>query len=238
MKYPVIILAGGKGKRIKKLTAKKPKPLVKILNKPFIEYQIDLLRKQKVKKLIISIGYRGDEIINFIKNKNYKDIDISFFKDGIKPLGTGGALKKISKKIQGTFIVLYGDSFLPISIKNIEKKFIKSKQDVLLTIYKNNNRFDKSNIKIVNKKIFYNKFINDSDMKYIDYGLSIIKSKIIKNFTSNKKFDLSDLIYKLCLDRKIAYSIVKKRFYEIGSYKGIKDFKKYIRKKNVHKKIH
>ena len=58
MKYPVIILAGGKGKRIKKLTAKKPKPLVKILNKPFIEYQIDLLRKQKVKKLIISIGYR------------------------------------------------------------------------------------------------------------------------------------------------------------------------------------
>ena len=75
-------------------------------------------------------------------------------------------------------------------------------------------------------------------MKYIDYGLSIIKSKIIKNFTSNKKFDLSDLIYKLCLDRKIAYSIVKKRFYEIGSYKGIKDFKKNIRKKNVHKKIH
>ena len=128
MKYTVIILAGGKGKRIKKLTVKKPKPLVKILNKPFIEYQIDLLRKQKVKKLIISIGYKGKEIIDFIKNKKYKDIDITFYKDGKKPLGTGGALKKIFKNIKGTFIILYGDSYLPISIKNIEKILLNQRR--------------------------------------------------------------------------------------------------------------
>ena len=124
MKYPVIILAGGKGKRIKKLTAKKPKPLVKILNKPFIEYQIDLLRKQKVKKLIISIGYRGDEIVNFIKNKKYKDINISFFKDGIRPLGTGGALKKYSKN-SGTFLFYMEILFY---ILKILKKIINQKR--------------------------------------------------------------------------------------------------------------
>ncbi len=238
MKYTVIILAGGKGKRIKKLTVKKPKPLIKIFNKPFIEYQIDLLRKQKVKKLIISIGFKGKEIIDFVKNKKYKDINISFYKDGKKPLGTGGALKKIFKNIKGTFIILYGDSYLPISIKNIEKNFIKSKKDALLTIYKNKNKFDKSNVKIINKKLFYNKFKTDDNMKYIDYGLSILKSKVVTNFNANKRFDLSELIYKLCLNHQIAYTIVKKRFYEIGSYKGIKDFKTYIRKKNVHKKIY
>ena len=75
-------------------------------------------------------------------------------------------------------------------------------------------------------------------MKYIDYGLSILKSKVVTNFNANKRFDLSELIYKLCLNHQIAYTIVKKRFYEIGSYKGIKDFKRYIRKKNVHKKIY
>ena len=47
-------------------------------------------------------------------------------------------------------------------------------------------------------------------MKYIDYGLSVLKSKVVTNFNANKKFDLSELIYNLCLNHQIAYTIVKK----------------------------
>ena len=236
MKFTVIILAGGKGKRIKKFTTKKPKPLVEILNKPFIEYQIDLLKKQKIKRVIISIGHYGDQIINYFKKKKNSGIEIIFSKDGKNLLGTGGALKKIFKNNKGNFIVLYGDSYLPIDLKKIQKKFINSKKDILLTIYKNQNKFDKSNIKIKNKEIFYDKRNPDKEMNYIDYGLSIIKSHSIMNYSTTTKFDLSDLFNKFCLDKKIAYSIVKKRFYEIGSYKGMKDFKKYIanKKNDVH----
>jgi NDP-sugar pyrophosphorylase family protein len=153
MKYTVIILAGGKGKRIKKFTTKKPKPLVEIFNKPFIEYQIDLIKKQKYKKIIISVGHYGNQIINFLKKKKFKDLNITFSKDGQKALGTGGALKKIFKNNKGNFIILYGDSYLPIDLEKVQTKFIHSKKDALLTIYKNQNRFDKSNIKIKNRKI-------------------------------------------------------------------------------------
>jgi NDP-sugar pyrophosphorylase family protein len=234
MKYTVIILAGGKGKRIKKFTTKKPKPLVEIFNKPFIEYQIDLIKKQKYKKIIISVGHYGNQIINFLKKKKFKDLNITFSKDGQKALGTGGALKKIFKNNKGNFIILYGDSYLPIDLEKVQTKFIHSKKDALLTIYKNQNRFDKSNIKIKNRKILYDKHNPDKSMNYIDYGLSVLKSNVIQNYCKKKKFDLSDVFMKLCLDQKIAYYIVKKRFYEIGSYKGINDFKNYIiNKKNV-----
>ena len=80
MKFTVIILAGGKGKRIKKFTTKKPKPLVEILNKPFIEYQIDLLKKQKIKRVIISIGHYGDQIINYFKKKKILALKLFFQK--------------------------------------------------------------------------------------------------------------------------------------------------------------
>ena len=125
---------------------------------------------------------------------------------------------------------------MPIDLKKIQRKFIDSKKEILLTIYKNQNKFDKSNIKIKNKEIFYDKRNPDKEMNYIDYGLSIIKSHSIMNYSTKKNFDLSDLFNKFCLDKKIAYSIVKKRFYEIGSYKGMKDFKKYIanKKNDVH----
>tara|TARA_B100001057_G_scaffold469929_1_gene530731 strand:+ start:107 stop:814 length:708 start_codon:yes stop_codon:yes gene_type:complete len=235
MKFTVIILAGGKGKRIKKFTKKKPKPMVEFLGKPFIEYQIELLKKQQFKRIIISVGHYGKQIIKFFKKKNFSDLNISFSIDGKKPLGTGGALKKIFKNHKGNFIVMYGDSYLPIDLKKIQEKFIESKKDVLLTIYRNKNKYDKSNIKIKNKKIYYNKHHPDIEMNYIDYGLSIIKGKLLKNYYKQKNFDLSDLFNKLCIEQKIAYTIVKKRFYEIGSYKGIEEFKKYIKeKKNVH----
>ena len=80
MAYTVIILAGGKGKRISKFTAKRPKPLLKIFNKPFIEYQIDLLKKQKFKKVIISIGHYGNQITNYFKKKKIQVLRFHFQK--------------------------------------------------------------------------------------------------------------------------------------------------------------
>ena len=72
MQLPVIILAGGKGTRVKKVTNNNPKALLKFHNKPFIEYQINYLIKQEIKEIIISIGYRGKKFIKYFEKKNLK----------------------------------------------------------------------------------------------------------------------------------------------------------------------
>ena len=92
IKAEVIILAGGLATRLGGLTKKKPKSLIKINNKPFIERQLDFLKKQGFKKVIISIGHHGNQIKNYL-DKNYKKkIKILYVKDKPKLLGTGGAI--------------------------------------------------------------------------------------------------------------------------------------------------
>ena len=93
MQLPVIILAGGKGTRVKKITKNHPKALLKFYNKPFIEYQINYLIKQNVKEIIVSIRYKPKEFLEYLKKK-FDNIKIRLIKDGKDLVGTGGAVKK------------------------------------------------------------------------------------------------------------------------------------------------
>ena len=75
-------------------------------------------------------------------------------------------------------------------------------------------------------------------MHYIDYGLCILNSKVFDGYANKTKFELSDLYNRLTLMKKMSYKIVKKKFYEIGSYKGINNFKKYIKyNEKIHRKL-
>jgi NDP-sugar pyrophosphorylase family protein len=92
-----IILAGGRGKRLKPITDYVPKPLVPIKNIPIIEWQIKYLEKFGIKEVIICTGYKTEMIQNHLNMKNIK-IKITFSIEKT-PLGTGGAIKKASKLI-------------------------------------------------------------------------------------------------------------------------------------------
>ena len=109
---PVIILAGGLAKRLRPLKKKIPKALIKISGKPFIYHQLNYLRKQGVKRVIICVGYLGDMIKNSVGNGEKFDIKVSYSEDWPELLGTGGAIKKALPLIRDKFFILYGDSLL------------------------------------------------------------------------------------------------------------------------------
>ena len=101
-----------------------------------------------------------------------------------------------------------------------------------MAIFKNNNKYDKSNIELKNLgKILYHKNTKNIKLKYIDYGISYVNKKIFKGIKKNIKFDLSDFFEEISKRNMLSGYSVKKRFYEIGSYSGIKDFKNYLNKK-------
>lgn len=227
---PVIILAGGLGTRLGKITKNKPKALVKIKNKSFLEWQIEYLIKQKVKKITFCVGYKHKLISNLLYKKNYKNLEIDFSYDGKKLLGTGGAIKKAIKKFDDSFFILYGDSFVQCNLQKFYDNFKKNKKVPLMGIYKNNNKYDKSNVKL--KKdgtIVYNKKISNHKFDYIDYGISIMNKKNFENI--NKKiFDLSVIQSSLSKNNQLRGYKIKKKFFEIGSLDGINNFKKFLKK--------
>jgi NDP-sugar pyrophosphorylase family protein len=123
-----IILAGGRGKRLRPITDYVPKPLVPIKNIPIIEWQLRYLKKFGIDEVIICTGYKQEMIENHL---NMKDIGIKI-KYSIEktPLGTGGAIKKAGKMINDkSFFVINGDT-----ITNIDLKKLATKKNVIAAI--------------------------------------------------------------------------------------------------------
>ena len=227
-KYNGIILSGGKGTRIKAYTKRIPKCLIEFNGKPFLYHQLKYLKNQKINNIILSVGYLSNKVIRYVK-KNIDFINIKIVKED-RPLGTGGAVNKSLKFLNNNFFILYGDSYLNFDLK----KMFKEKNLSTMAIYKNDNKFDKSNVRINRKIIIYKKNKPNKKANYIDYGVTYVKKSIFKSVSSKSKFDISILYEELSKKKLLKGYIVKKRFYEIGSYSGIKEFKKYILKNETY----
>ena len=228
-KYEAIILCGGKGSRVSRYTKKIPKCLIKIHGKPFLFYQLNYLKKNNIKNVILSVSYKAEQIENYVKN-NINFINIKIVNDGKNLLGTGGAIIKSIKFLKNYFYVIYGDSYLNFELKNLRSinKFST------MAIFKNKNKYDKSNVERKKSNfIIYDKSQknNNHNYNYIDYGVTYLKKKNLKNYIKrNMKFDLSTLLQKISKDNKLKGYVVRKRFYEIGSYSGIREFKNFLKK--------
>ncbi len=116
-----IILAGGRGNRLRPITDYVPKPLVPIKNIPIIEWQIKYLKKYGVNEVIICTGYKTKMIENYLSMKNI-GVKIKFSIEK-SPLGTGGAIKKAGKMINDkSFFVINGDVITNIDLTKLAKK--------------------------------------------------------------------------------------------------------------------
>ena len=156
--YPVAILTGGLATRLRPITETIPKALVEVAGKPFIFHQLDWLQRQKIEKVVLCVGYLGEKIQVKVGNGDARGINVSYSFDGEKLLGTGGALQKAIPSLGREFFVFYGDSFLPIQFKPVADTFQSSGMPALMTVLKNEGKWDKSNVVFCNGKIVdYNK---------------------------------------------------------------------------------
>jgi NDP-sugar pyrophosphorylase family protein len=230
MTIPVAILAGGLAKRLKKNTFNKPKALIDIAGKPFISRQLSYLSNQNIKDIVICTAHLGNQIKDYVGDGSRYNLKVSYSDDGDKLLGTGGSLKKASRILGENFFILYGDSFLPINFSLVEKSYFRQKKPALMTVFKNNDHGDKSNVYFKNKCVLYNKKNPQKNMNYIDYGLNVVKRTIFYNFPSNKMFDLSDVFEDLSKKNLLAGLEIYERFYEIGSINGLNDTIDFFKK--------
>ena len=200
MMFQIVIIAGGIGSRLGKLTQKTPKALIKIGKKPFIYYQLNQLSKQGFKKVLICVGYLGNKIKKYVGNGEKFNLNVKYSHDSKKLLGTAGCIRKAVSSLEENFFVIYGDTYLPVNFKDIQRDFVKQKATALITVYKNNNNFDSSNAYFKGKNIFYKKNSRNAKMNYIDYGVSVFSKDI---FVDSKLKNLSDLFTMLSKKKKL-----------------------------------
>lgn len=232
--YPVAILAGGLATRIRPLTAQTPKALLPINGKPFLFHQLKLLRDQHISQVVLCVGFLGEQIQAYVGDGAAFGLKVAYCFDGPTLLGTAGALKRALPLLGENFFVLNGDSYLPCDFAAVQTTFQHQQKPALMTVFRNHNQWDKSNIEYRDGQILeYNKANPNANMHHIDYGLSIFNQSIFNDIPADQPYDLALLNQTLIRNHLLSAHEISTRFYEIGSFSGIAELNTHLSGKPV-----
>jgi NDP-sugar pyrophosphorylase family protein len=229
--FPVVILAGGLATRLRPLTEKIPKALIEVAGRPFLEHQIELLKRNALTEIILCVGYLGEMIQQQYGDGSSLGVRMRYSFDGPQLLGTGGAIKRASRLLPDAFFVLYGDSYLLVDYQAVATAFTEAGKPALMTVFANSDAWDTSNVWFADGKIrLYSKREKLREMRYIDYGLMICAKQIFEDIPADVPFDLAAALENLSRGGQLAGHEVNQRFYEIGSPAGLAELDQLLSK--------
>lgn len=221
-KLSLVILCGGRGKRLGSLTEDIPKPLLKFKGEPFVEKIIKFYQKFNFEKIYFLAGYKGKKFKSLYNNKKFNFIDSEVIIEK-RPLGTGGALSKLKYKINHDFILVNGDSFIDYNFPKFIKKnkFIGKMLLVKNQNYKSNNKLTSLNIK--NKKVFFDKKSN-----YMNAGVYLFKKKIFRYIPNSFSSLEKDILPKLINSHSINGVKLNVPFIDMGTKQNYRRVNKFF----------
>ena len=226
---PVAILAGGRATRLGSLTAERPKALMPVAGRPFVEHQLELLRQRGVRKVVLCIGHLGEQIVDHLGDGSRFGLRVEYSFDGPELMGTAGALRRAEALLGPRFWVLYGDSYLDFDYEAAARAFEERPEPALMTVYKNEGRWDTSNVVYRDGRVLvYDKRRPRPDMAYIDYGAGLLRAAALGRVAADKPTDLGDLYHDLASEGLLAGYEVDSRFYEIGSVDGWQETDRHL----------
>lgn len=226
---PVAILTGGIGSRLGEITRKIPKSLVEINGEPFLAHQMRLLRARGIRQVVLCAGHLGEMIRDFAGNGERFGMEIRYSFDGPALRGTAGAIHQALPLLGESFFVLYGDSYLPCDYARAMRVFEESGKRGLMTVYRNLNQFDTSNVEFSGGRILaYDKRHRTPRMLHIDYGLGLFRADAFREIAPGTAKDLAGTYQELLRAGELAACEISERFYEIGSVGGIEDLSRAL----------
>ena len=222
----MVILCGGLATRLGNLAKDIPKSMIDIDGKPFLEYQIENLKKNSIKDIILCVGHLSEKIEEYFGDGSNFGVNIKYSYDGEKPLGPIGAVKNAEALLEDVFFIMYGDSYLFVDFKNVYSFFTEFDKQGLMVIYKNYDKYDKSNISVNNNMI---NGYGENDAIYIDYGTSLLRKESLDTVPRNKMYSTGEFFTNLIKKNELHAFEAKERFYHIGNPDALEEFRNFIR---------
>lgn len=221
-----LILCAGLGKRLNPLTLKTPKPLLKLNNLTILESCIDLNVKLGIKKIFINTFHLSDQIVKFIKNRNFS-VDIEIISDGKKILDTGGGiLNMINNSQDENYLVFNPDTLwnqlYVDEIKKMQKFYFSKKLSNILLLVNQNLSFDKQLQADFELK---NNLLTKKDNKnFIYIGCQILNKNLFENYKV-ENFSISKIWYELLKKGELNGFESINKFYHLTNLETFKKLK-------------
>lgn len=228
-----VILAGGMGTRLRPLTNDRPKPMVLVNGKPFIEYLINLLKKNNIKEVVFLLGYMPEKIVEYFGDGSKLGIKIKYSIGKIED-ETGTRIKKAGKVLDENFLLLYCDNYWPLNLDKMVS-FYESKNTLAsTTIYNNLNgdgEYGKENNVFVNKKrlvMCYDKTRTDSRLNGVDIGFFILSKNVLKKMPNGNFSFEREILPMLIKDKQLVGYITDDKYYTITTPNLVKKIEKIL----------
>ncbi|WP_099187239.1 sugar phosphate nucleotidyltransferase [Tepidibacter mesophilus] len=216
-----VIMAGGKGTRLRPLTCDIPKPMVPILNKPVMEYSIDLLRKHGIKDIAVTMAYMPSIIMDYFENGHKWNVNLEYFVEET-PLGTGGSVKNTQEFLDDTFIVISGDALTDLDIKKAIHYHRQKKSKATIVLRREDVPLEYGVVitdesgRVIRflEKPSWSEVFSDT----VNTGIYILEPEVLDYFDKDVNFDFSkDLFPKLLEDKVPMYGYVTQDYWnDIG----------------------
>lgn len=226
-----VILAGGRGTRIRTLAAGRAKALLPVAGKPFLDRQFELLTTGGVRDVLLCVGHLGDQIREHVGDGSRFGLRVEYsWDDPDLLLGTGGALVRAMPLLHDRFAVMYGDSYLPIDYRAFAAAFTLCGRPAMMSVYRNRGRWDASNVRVEGGRVaVYDKRAPADQVDCIDYGITAFERSVIEAEAARPvPFDLSEVLRRLVTEGSLAAWEAPVRFYEIGKPEGLADLERHL----------
>ena len=226
-----VILAGGLGTRLKRLTEKVPKVMLPVKGRPFIVYLLELLTDSGINQIVLCVGYLGEQVREYLGNGRKLGINIAYSQEK-KLLGTGGALKQAQGLLDERFLVINGDTYLPINYKEVESSFFHRGKKAMVVVYDNREDTGVKNNVVLDDHLMvvrYDKEKPDPGIGYVEAGILVLKRETLDIIPNKYPVSLEAGLYPtLIQQQELAAYITRQRFYDIGTLGQLKIFEEFV----------
>lgn len=233
--WQAVVLAGGLATRMWPRTERVPKLLLEVAGRPFGEWLLERLAACGAGEVVLCIGHLGGAIRAAIGDGERFGVKVVFSDEGEARLGTAGALRRALPVLRGTFLVTYGDSYLPFDYGG-PLADLEGHPEALgtMAVYRNEDRGDASNTVVsADRVVRYEKRAagepRDPEMDHIDYGATALRREVVERLPEGAAIELSAVQRELAASGRLRAHRAEERFHEIGSEGGLAELDAFLR---------
>ncbi|PEA27110.1 nucleotidyltransferase [Bacillus cereus] len=217
-----VILAGGKGRRLRPLTCNTPKPMLPLLEKPVLEYNIELLRQHGIREIAITVQYMSTAIKQHFGDGSKWGVNLYYFEDS-PPLGTAGSIKQAESFLDETFVVISGDALTDFQLSEGIAFHEQKKRMVTMFVKEVENPLS-FGLVVTNKEQEIIRYIekpswNEVVSNVVNTGIYIMEPEIFSYIPSMEFFDFSHDVFPLLANKNALFAYLSEDYWlDIGTF--------------------
>lgn len=227
-----VILAGGLGTRLWPLTKEVPKPMVPVAGVPYLEHQLRLLARQAITDVGLLTGYLGEQVEAYFGDGRRWGLSLRYAREE-SPQGTGGALRDAASLLADLFLVIYGDSYLPIDYRAVWKQLADSDAQAVAVVYDNRETTSVPNniaVDALGRICRYAKDApHDPDLAYVEAGVLALRKTVLEAMPRAGAVSLEkEMFPRLIAQGQLLAHVTRQRFYDIGTPERLRAFERFL----------